>query len=745
MRPARAFELLVAVASVVLTGATAVLLRPADAIVGALVFVGIGWGGVAFAVDAFSRRLVLPPPPARRTGSVTTVVRLGAESDEVARPSIVLAAQAGPTVVLSTRNRDLLDELEAHLDLSVYVAPTLEEALANAIESITTHAMLFVSASAFPVSDACAAAAGQLRDDIGWAVGSAPSFNADRFAPPERELLRARGRSQVRAAGADVWEPDATIVRSDLARALSFEPGVPWGAWMRVQRSRGFRGIDLCEAVARRAAPADAPPFWPTELLRRRGAVADLAGATQTGRTRARLAAAIALSRELSGWSLVIWTLIPLGIAWSGRFPLRCPPPLFFGCAALVAAARWVASRVSYRVELHPLREARATAYDAPGSIVAISSAVTGRVGASHFRVPDQPLLAAALVLSLLTTVAVIDRAPVANHSVDVPVAVAIIELVVMWLFAVRAIGKRAWERSAYRLPTDIAVLVDGHPARAVNASPQGLAVMGQLPEMGRGSVVSISMVFSDATAFQTTAVVAGRRATPLGAIVGLSLSMDHANRVRWIRELFSAAGVTTPRISPAAGVRESRTVLDDEGSRADIVRRVIGRVELFVVGATAAVALATLTLLGLGYRPLIVRSASMAPTLVVGDVVVVEWTRAADLQTGAIVTLEDPETGELLTHRVRHIAPSGNAVQIETRGDANDTSEYFTRAPSAIVARVDWTIPRIGRAVTDLGSPYARWILGLISVALGVAIVVAATGSRSERPTRADDHASIG
>ncbi len=744
MRPARAFELLVAVASVVLTGATAVLLRPADAIVGALVLVGIGWGGVAFAVDAFSRRPVLPPRLARRTGSVTTVVRLGAESDEVARPSIVLAAQAGPTVVLSTRDRDLLDELAAQVDLSVNVASTLEEALADAVESVTTDAMLFVSASAFPVPDACAAAAGQLRDDIGWVVGSARSFNADRFAPPERELLRARGRSQVRAAGADVWEPDATIVRTDLVRAVSFEPGVPWGAWMRVQRSRGFRGIDVCDAVALRAAPADAPPFWSTELLRRRAAAADLAGATRTGPRRARVAAAIALSRELSGWSLLIWTCIPLGIAWSGRFPLRCPPPLFFGCAVAVAAARWGASRVSYRVGLHPLREGRATAYDAPGSIFAMSSAITGRVRPIQLRVPDQPLLAAALVLSLLTTVALIDRAPVANHSVDVPVAVAIVELVVMWLFAVRAVGKRAWERSAYRLATDIAVLVDGYPARVVNASPQGLAVAGQLPEMGRGAVVSISMVFSDATTFETTAVVAGRRATRLGAIVGLSLSMDHANRVRWIRELFSAAGVTTPRTIPDTSVRESRALLDEEGGRARILRRVVARAEVLAVGATAAVALATLTLLGLGYRPLIVRSASMAPTLVVGDVVVVEWARAADLHAGAIVTLEDPATGELLTHRVRHIASAGNAVQIETRGDANDSSEYFTRAPTAIVARVDWTIPRIGRAVTDLGSPYTRWTLGLISVALGVAIVVIATGRRSERPTHADDHARV-
>ncbi|HYL51727.1 MAG TPA: signal peptidase I, partial [Acidimicrobiia bacterium] len=360
-----------------------------------------------------------------------------------------------------------------------------------------------------------------------------------------------------------------------------------------------------------------------------------------------------------------------------------------------------------------------------------------GRVRPVRFRIPDQPLLAAAVVLSLVTTVALVDRAPVANHALDVPVALAIVELVLMWLFAVRAFGKRAWERSGYRLAIDIPVFVNGRPARALNASPRGLAVAGHLPEMDRGSVVSISIACSDSTTLDTTAVVAGRRVNPHGAIVGMSLSMNDVDRARWIRELFCAADIPARDAIAAVGVRKVGAVLDSDAGRLRILSSLIAWSELLVVGVTAATALATLSLLGLGYRPLIVRSASMEPALVVGDVVVVEWTRAADLHTGAIVTLRDPRTGELLTHRVRSIGISGNAVNIETRGDANDTSEYFTRAPSAIVARVDWTIPRIGSAVTDLGSPYARWTIGLISVVLAIIFVVLASGNGSGRPAR--------
>src|SRR5262249_40870130 len=121
---------------------------------------------------------------------------------------------------------------------------------------------------------------------------------------------------------------------------------------------------------------------------------------------------------------------------------------------------------------------------------------------------------------------------------------------------------------------------------------------------------------------------------------------------------------------------------------------------------------------LGLGFRPLIVRSASMVPTLRVGDVVVVEPVHVAQLHRGDIITLPDGK-GQLLTHRVRTLSRSGDAIDIETRGDANRQSEYFNRDLRTQVGRIAFSVPAVGRLIVALGSPLARWFLGVIGAAL--------------------------
>ena len=67
----------------------------------------------------------------------TTAVRLGAEPPEIARTSIILAARAGPTVVITTRRRDLLDAL-GPIDVPVFVASSYEVALRDAARVIPT-------------------------------------------------------------------------------------------------------------------------------------------------------------------------------------------------------------------------------------------------------------------------------------------------------------------------------------------------------------------------------------------------------------------------------------------------------------------------------------------------------------------------------------------------------------------------------------------------------------------------------
>src|SRR6185295_204202 len=106
---------------------------------------------------------------------VSYIVRVGGERRDIARTSIMLAAQAGPVHVAATSRHEVLDELG---DLvTVHIAPTIRAAIHDAAMAVSTDAVLLLSASSFPVDASCEIAAARLTGLIGWAIGTAPTFN----------------------------------------------------------------------------------------------------------------------------------------------------------------------------------------------------------------------------------------------------------------------------------------------------------------------------------------------------------------------------------------------------------------------------------------------------------------------------------------------------------------------------------------------------------------------------------------
>lgn len=668
--------------------------------------------------------------------SFTTVIRVGTEPTEVARTSIILAARAGPTVVIATTHRAFLDEL-GPVVVPVHIAPTIEAALRDAAATITTDAMIIVSASAFPLANACRAAAARLRDDVGWVTGYAASPNGDRYAPREREMLAERLRSSARTAGATLWEPDATMLRTDLVLAHPIDPGRPWGAWLRSLERRGYRGIEIAAPIALRAAPADAPAFWPSQMMRTRAGAADLAGASRHGPRRARLLSAASLLRELYAWPLALWAIIPLLIGWSGSFPLSHSPIFFIAAAGAVTAGRWTATRLSHGVALRPVHEARAAAYDAPGSLLAMASVLRGRIRPRRINISDQPLLWFTIVFTFATTVLILQRAATSDSGADIAAGAAIANLVVLWTFAIRAIGKRGWDRTVYRLVVDLPALVAEQPAHISEASPTGLAATGEFAHVEVGTRVPVVVDVPGHPPLELDAVVANRRAGahahahPEHVVLGLALQLDAYERREWIGALFDAARITSDhplRPSARAGVSSH--------DRAPLAHALAFRFEMLLVGATSLFAASVLAFVLLGFRPLVISSGSMRPTLSVGEVVVTSRERADQVHVGDIVTFEDHTIGELITHRVRSITSNGNDLRIETRGDANSVSEIWDIPRHDSLRRTVWEVPGIGATVTDLGSPAVR--VGLVAAGLVFALVTGAAVQTSRRTQRA-------
>ena len=689
--------------------------------------IAVAW---AFAVSLFdaavfwcARTARAFPPNASERAGVTYIMRLGEERRDIARTSILLAAQAGPVRVVSTSHHDVLDEL-GDIGVIEHIAPTIQDAVHDAAMATTTDAVLLLSASAFPVAESCELAAAQLTDDVGWVIATAPAFNHDRYAPREREQLNARVRSAARRLGLVTWEPDATIVRTSLIREHRLDTTKPYGGWLRARVADGFCGLTYTAPVAVQAAPADAPVFWPARTRRQRGLVADLADATTVGSVRTRALACAALMRELVAYPMLLWLAAIVLIGRSGKFPLRIAPVPFFSMLLVISGARWATSRVAYGVGVHPVEEARATAYDLPGSLLALPSALTRRVRRTRIALPDQPLLWAAVALTLASTAPLVNRQAETNSAIGVSVGLTLAALAMSWVFAMRAFGARGWDRASYRLDLDRPATVDGHPARTVDASPSGLALVGVPDTIAPGDAVALAIQFDDAESIALHGTVAERRVSGGLNSIGVALDLDADARDRWVRRLFSATGLTG-RVPTLPDGRGPRRRMAFEPRPPGARRALASFLPAVAVTAVSALVVSALLLAFLGYRPMVDRSGSMVPTIRVGDVVITEWVHADRIRPGQIVTFpQDIGRTELITHRVQHVRVVGHTVKVETKGDANISSEHWSASTNTLVGRVVWRVPWVGTLISLLGSALMRRLL----LVLGVAVVMFAT-----------------
>ena len=113
------------------------------------------------------------------------------------------------------------------------------------------------------------------------------------------------------------------------------------------------------------------------------------------------------------------------------------------------------------------------------------------------------------------------------------------------------------------------------------------------------------------------------------------------------------------------------------------------------------------------GYRTLAVMSGSMEPTLSTGDIIVTRRIVPLAARVGDIVTFKDPTRGgRLVTHRVRRLQVDGEVVQLETKGDANNTEERWSISTRGQIGRVVYRMPRFGYLVRAVASPPYRLVL---------------------------------
>lgn len=147
---------------------------------------------------------------------------------------------------------------------------------------------------------------------------------------------------------------------------------------------------------------------------------------------------------------------------------------------------------------------------------------------------------------------------------------------------------------------------------------------------------------------------------------------------------------------------------------------------EALALGFIGGFVLLALAPVLLGWRPYTVLTGSMRPNIDPGDVVMDRPMDVSDAKVGHVITFSDPSrNGALVTHRIRSITRGPVRTDVETRGDANNSSERWSIKTTDQVGRVVYVIPKVGHLANFIrNNPLAILflvVLPVIGIGFGV------------------------
>jgi len=98
------------------------------------------------------------------------------------------------------------------------------------------------------------------------------------------------------------------------------------------------------------------------------------------------------------------------------------------------------------------------------------------------------------------------------------------------------------------------------------------------------------------------------------------------------------------------------------------------------------------------GYRMMIVLSGSMSPAFDTGAIIGVKKINPGAIKIGDIITFRNnDDQKKLITHRVVDIVKKMNKRFFVTKGDANDTRDFWNIPEESVIGRVCFAFPYLG------------------------------------------------
>ena len=118
------------------------------------------------------------------------------------------------------------------------------------------------------------------------------------------------------------------------------------------------------------------------------------------------------------------------------------------------------------------------------------------------------------------------------------------------------------------------------------------------------------------------------------------------------------------------------------------------------------------------GYKPVIVASDSMQPSVLAGDLVIVKQVDAEELMTGDVIAFKE-NNGTVTVHRIVDMITSKGEVYFETKGDNNTTTDAALTAGENVVGKFSSRIGGLGDIILVIASPLGFAVLLLSTMLL--------------------------
>jgi signal peptidase I len=180
----------------------------------------------------------------------------------------------------------------------------------------------------------------------------------------------------------------------------------------------------------------------------------------------------------------------------------------------------------------------------------------------------------------------------------------------------------------------------------------------------------------------------------------------------------------------PEAAHRDVRPlrILAEPGRRARGQTRRVRMVSSILLGSVLVIILVVIVGMVIGaWRFTVIDTGSMRPTLNPGDVAVLTSESTTDLRKGQIVAFHPPGEPQLtVLHRVFSIHRVADGVVIETKGDANNTTDqWHARVIAGTIWRESVKTPKIGYLAVWSHQRAVRLGVLILIVTLGVSMLL--------------------